>query len=565
MGDDVKCNIRIINIDGDEKYEALSYVWGERRMEDEIQVISHRIAVTKNLYRALQRLRYPKKKRTVWIDQLCIDQSDNLEKARQVAMMGDIYRRCTCCIIWLGELDEHANTFSPQAAAAVFDFIKKVAAVANAPVQTLPTLFEPTWEGEAARKAFAAFAMYGNPWWSRIWTVQEAIIPSSAIFVWGHLSVSRDDMFSTSRYLRRNVIYDYFSEEFIEWRAHYSELIRRMVYPVHGFIHSSTHDGPLDLLMRWRHRRSTDPRDKVYALMGLMPENALPSASNYDYEAPPSQLFANVTFDLVQTEKGLRSLVATSELPHQTTDLPSWAIDFAHSNHVGHRQLKWWNHSHRYREFSTSGAETLQASLLQNGEILALTGLLVDEIEETGHVYEVLDHESVTMHLLCESIESYKKLVDLWKSSNGDPRDYITGETWNAAVSRTLIGDLIMAEYPRERANPSHETYLDDPRKALENQTRGSVYESISGMIPNQTFFITKKGYVGMGPPNAKYGDQVWVLYGGQVPFILRKTEKDSIVEKTHKLKLVGNAYVHGIMDGQATQDGHEAQTVWLF
>jgi hypothetical protein len=154
------CTIRIVHLDGDEEYEALSYVWGEGNRQKEIDIAGQRTPVTDNLHSALQRLRHPTKRRTIWVDQLCINQMDILERSSQVAMMRDIYRRCSSCIIWLGEL----NGVSSQSASDVFAFIKEVAAVETSKYLGLPTLFKDNPESEQARNAFTAFAMYGNSW-----------------------------------------------------------------------------------------------------------------------------------------------------------------------------------------------------------------------------------------------------------------------------------------------------------------------------------------------------------------------------------------------------------------
>jgi len=502
-GDKIECKVRIVSLDGDEQYEALSYVWGERSPQKEIFISGRDVSVTENLYAALERVRYPLHIRTIWIDQLCINQSDNLERSNQVAMMRDIYRRCSTCVLWLGELD----AVDSQDAAAVFGFLKEVAAIATTEYLGLPILFRHTPDGEAARSTFAAFAMYGNAWWSRIWTVQEAIIPHDA---------------------------------------------------------SSSHDGPLDLLMRWRHRDATDPRDKVYALMGLLPSDVLPSARLYDYEAPASLLFANVTFDLIQLEQGLRPLIGSSEMSHKTIGLRTWAIDFATSNRLGKRQLKWWNHSHRYRQFSTCGAELLHATLLDGEMVLSLTGSFVDEIETCSTVYEVPDNMPFAPRRLHDTVMEWSELLNVWRQSHENPPGYICGRSWNSALSKTVLGDLIMAEYPIERAKPLHEKYLENLwTSLLLHKTHSSLYESVCGMVPNQAFFITKKGYIGAGPPDTRPGDEVWVLYGGQVSFVLWKIEQND-GEDVHRRKLVGDAYTHGVMDGEAVPIGHETRTIWL-
>jgi hypothetical protein len=482
-------------------------------------------------------------------------------------MMRDIYRRCSSCIIWLGELDEHVDSFSPQDAVAAFDFLKGVAAAESIGPQALPlpTLLKNTPEGERVRKAFAAFAMYGNTWWSRIWTIQEAVIPKSAVYVWGHLSISRDDVFRASRYLRISNTRKHFSRDFTKQRIRFYELLRRLLYPINGFIHSTTDDGPLDLLMRWRHRDATDPRDKVYALMGLVPGNVLPSARTYDYTMAPAILFARVTFDLIQEEMGLRPLIGSCDMPHKTPGVPSWAIDFANCNRIGLRQMKWWNHSHRYKVFSACGTHALHASLHQDRMALLLKGVFVDDVDQVADsIYQVPDDVPIATSALYDYANRCVALLTAWRNQHGDPDSYVAGGTWDSALARTSIGDLTMGELPIDRARPVHETYFDDLRSAPEGKARGPVIESFKTMVPNHAFFVTKNGYIGMGPLDTRPGDQVWVLYGGKVPFLVREVRGGRLVGESREFTLVGDAYVHGVMDGQALRDGEGVESICL-
>ncbi|KAF2821512.1 HET-domain-containing protein [Ophiobolus disseminans] len=563
--DSVRCTIRLLGLDSNEEYEALSYVWGPRTHEELIEVAGHPIRITRNLHDALRRLRDPNTQRTVWIDQLCINQLDNDDKAHQVAMMRDIYRGCSRCIIWLGEIEEGNVNFNVHDARDTFEFIEFAANPVSTSPEYLPHLFQDTFRGERARSAFEALSMYGNPWWSRIWTIQEAIVPSSGLYVWGPLSIPREMVIRTAQNLRGDRMPQLFSPNFCHHRLLHTPLLRRMLYPVHGFLHSSTIDGPLDLLMRWRHRDATDPRDKVYALMGLTKDDALPSAREYNYKISPSLLFANVTFNLIQEEKGLRPLLGSCEMSHKTPDLPTFAIDFANTNRVGRLQLKWWNHSHRYHEFSACGERTIEARLLHDGACLALKGVLVDEIEETSDVYVLLDDEDIDPYKLCDTIMGWNSRLSTWCIDRNKAEQYVAGGSYLSAFSRTCIGDLIKAEFPIERARPLHEKQFFKLLKLLsKGQTQNPLYESVCGMVPNQALFITKLGYIGIGPPDAQAGDQVWVFYGGQVPFFLRKTNPDNVIEGNHKLTLVGDAYVHGIMDGEAVDGKFQEQSVWL-
>lgn len=103
-------------------------------------------------------------------------------------------------------------------------------------------------------------------------------------------------------------------------------------------------------------------------------------------------------------------------------------------------------------------------------------------------------------------------------------------------------------------------------RKWLARPVEGDVfvdlYESLVGMMENQTFFITKSGYIGIGPPDTSARDQVWVFKGGNVPFVMRGAGVER--KEQPQLILVGDAYVHGIMDGEAMESQSQMQCVHI-
>ena len=73
---------------GDYSYDALSYVWGDPDLTEVLLVDDQGFKVSKNLHTILLHLRYPDKIRTLWIDAICINQADVIEKGQQVAFMG---------------------------------------------------------------------------------------------------------------------------------------------------------------------------------------------------------------------------------------------------------------------------------------------------------------------------------------------------------------------------------------------------------------------------------------------------------------------------------------------
>ena len=97
---------------GKPDYEALSYVWGTGGLSHEILVrgeTTTKICITETLYSALQRLRFEDRSRCMWIDQICINLADPLERGRQVRLMGVIYWHAQRVIIDLGEATERSD------------------------------------------------------------------------------------------------------------------------------------------------------------------------------------------------------------------------------------------------------------------------------------------------------------------------------------------------------------------------------------------------------------------------------------------------------------------------
>jgi hypothetical protein len=90
-------------------YSAISYQWGPVDPSLAITVDGCTIRVTQNCYDALLRLRKPKNSRPLWIDAICINQLDIIEKSSQVGMMTDVYLEADEVIVWLGESTEETD------------------------------------------------------------------------------------------------------------------------------------------------------------------------------------------------------------------------------------------------------------------------------------------------------------------------------------------------------------------------------------------------------------------------------------------------------------------------
>ena len=87
-------------------YETVSYVWGSPKQRAPLTLDETCIAAPASSVAALRRLRKPESPRTLWIDAICIDQTNNVERAQQVAIMSEIYSNSDGNLIYLGEGDQ---------------------------------------------------------------------------------------------------------------------------------------------------------------------------------------------------------------------------------------------------------------------------------------------------------------------------------------------------------------------------------------------------------------------------------------------------------------------------
>ncbi|KAF3810290.1 hypothetical protein GCG54_00002748 [Colletotrichum gloeosporioides] len=102
LSDPIECSLFAIPPTTNTRYEAVSYVWGNQNCRKVIKVNNVDFQITGNLFELLPYLRQHDSDRVLWIDGLCIDQTNDVEKCRQVNMMGDIYKGASHVVIFLG-------------------------------------------------------------------------------------------------------------------------------------------------------------------------------------------------------------------------------------------------------------------------------------------------------------------------------------------------------------------------------------------------------------------------------------------------------------------------------
>ncbi|OCL09415.1 hypothetical protein AOQ84DRAFT_257225, partial [Glonium stellatum] len=87
-------------------------------------------------------------------------------------------------------------------------------------------------------------------------------------------------------------------------------------------------------------------------------------------------------------------------------------------------------------------------------------------------------------------------------------------------------------------------------------RARKSAFEArMREVKAGRKMFRSKSDLLGMGPKSTQEGDEVWVLLGAKVPFVLRPVNGG---KASRRYRLIGEAYVHGYMDGEALREQRE-------
>jgi len=511
-------------------YETLSYAWGAPGISsgDVVYINNLPMLVSASLYAAVQTLRRTDSVRHLWIDALCINQADSAEKTRQVAMMRRIYTHCERCCIWLGTLDDVAP-------ADAEDALHSIAWMAGAREA-------PAFLGDGARRDACGRTikkLMGLPWWGRIWTVQESILPPRATLHWGPFALDWDLMYRAAD--------SFFGDDSLdlpdEFWTHGG--IDDLTAAMRGLGFSSTEDC-LQLLWRWRFRRATDPRDKVYGLMGVQENIALPSGVACDYDIDVRTLFARVTADLIREDGSLRPLVGRRGERSNINGLPSWAVDWSDEPaDPADRVSDFWPHIFSWdsSEWCTDrGLRGVEDELQMLGDyVLCLQGVLVDKLALVERRSDGGSGADGSLVRLLSRANSFGNLVSSFfqKYPDGLPGD------WMQALLGVIFG----------RFNP----------ESLGPGEAGSWEAWYQDMVNGQALFVTEQGRFGLGPPNAEAGYEVWAVGGSQWPLLLKPRQGQGLETQDSAVPgrwmFCSECFVFGIMKGEAVE-GREKEAV---
>jgi hypothetical protein len=170
---EIHCKLATFALQSAPPYEALSYTWGEAVLSRKIICNGSSLQVTSNLHDALQYLRQIEGERIVWIDAVCINQTNPQERTAQVGIMKNIYSKADHVVIWLGK-----DTDDDETAFAILEQYRKLFAEHGqldiGPMETV--VYKLALPAEDSKDWTALIKLFQKPWFQRIWVIQEAVV-----------------------------------------------------------------------------------------------------------------------------------------------------------------------------------------------------------------------------------------------------------------------------------------------------------------------------------------------------------------------------------------------------
>jgi hypothetical protein len=574
--DKISCSFVTASMSRPMKYEAISYLWAAPHQRSfEIQLVdpqhkTHLIYIRSYLYAALQNLRHPNRTRSFWVDALCInhDRTDSDEKNKQIAMKRYVFRNAANLCFWLGE-DENCKR--------ALKFIPRILDL---------TGIDRLVKDESAIDDWAAFvALLKNPVFSRLWLVQEVAVAQNVTLHCGQPAIHYGDLVDAVAMFKsfRTEI----SLLFRRNNRNYKELTDRKVTTAERFIEVSTnalritnsgtaqttqrHLSLESLVSQLSDLRATNPLDRIYSLLALakdgpkleektlMPLRIQDSGVlEIDYDRDAAEVYQDFVVRAIQLSHSLDVICRHWAGLEDRNNLPTWVrplqlLQPPFDSNVSERTeadslvgLPDHNYYHASRG-SVADVRLSHSPASAHNMSLIISGFRIDAISKLAP-------------RASEGIILFE-----WLQLGGCVRN---GEPIPEAFWRTLVGDRgpngsnppswysRAFDYCLHHLTPTGD--INTNRLIYEKEGESSLVvdflERVQSIIWNRKFLVSKDhGWIGLVPMATQVDDIICIFYGCSVPVVLRSYDRTAGL-----FQLVGECYVHGMMDGEAMETAHE-------
>jgi hypothetical protein len=317
-------------------YYAASYVWGDHKYTGTtIDLQTGRLPVLDKLVPFLHMVTRHVDFKALdwwWIDSLCINLDDSREREKQVQIMADIYKGAKRAIIWLGEENDDGGDCT-----YAIDFLHYLSTLQIAFNGDDLAMRKKLENPEFIDKCAAVSNLLARPWWTRVWTLQEFVLPKEAKLYCGMASISRGKFKSAiySIFLCSTISKE-FKHELVPRKLFDGAFNRRRVHQWHTKP-ASIGINLIAIMAYLGNHSATDSRDRIYSVLGLITEQDRELIGPAEYTTDMAHQFARLVRSFWNTHNSL-DIVCFSHLfsrntavIHQGTReaVPTWAPDWS--------------------------------------------------------------------------------------------------------------------------------------------------------------------------------------------------------------------------------------------
>ncbi|KAF2734944.1 HET-domain-containing protein, partial [Polyplosphaeria fusca] len=508
------------------RYETLSYTWDTEYATESIfvddpgtpseTIRSTVLLVRPNLFSALKHMRYSAGSRLLWIDAICIDQDNTLERNHEVKRMCEIYRCAFRVVVWLGD----ASTDSWRALQLLRYAGEQVETADTTNFLVSPEARELKWtypsfalpytvdDGQAIRR------LLERPWWDRLWIWQEIHVANTRALV---QCGKQHETISWSLLARALTL--------LQWKTILPPALPRSLLTSRYLLCKGfeTSDPDFALFSTQNARYSVD-QDRIYAILGLLDVD-LARRLEIDYSRPATRVFQDFCTACLGYYDDLGFLQFCDMSLENIEGKPSWVPDWSQPFTFG---------GLLYGSASGSGPQA-QIDTVENG-VLKVMGIIC------GKVQHVSPHSNQSL---------WQKILSWQPNGLEDEGNlYYTRESMMDAFLRVICRNFCAARVPGwdyPSIDIYRKVYLFHSKQKNREFTdvqHARVEEQLSRTTKGRTFFQTER-HIGLCPLGTEPDDLLCVLLGCEAPIILRVSDEDMY-------QVVGPAYAHDLMDAEA-------------
>ncbi|KAK6436499.1 hypothetical protein LTR95_007309 [Oleoguttula sp. CCFEE 5521] len=525
-------------------YETISYAWGDPTPVAEALVNGLPVLIPANTEEVLKRVRLHDRERIIWIDAVCINQIDLHERSAQIVLMGSIYAGSLRNLVFLGELDENMairvlgliEAINQDARLETNDFESLDATLSDNVVSEKRSMTRFAFEVDLE----AELSLLELPLLRRLWVLQELVLAPQSVALLGSIELELSDVLLAIRWIK-----------YKQWNLplpsvalagrNCGQFLFDFVDRVHGY-YAGSRIGLDHLMQCGRIFEKTEPRDGVYAVLGLLPQDQVFDLRP-DYTKPLAEVLVSATRSAIDNSQNLELF---REIAHREDDLeygniPSWAVRvdrefnfLVDGEHLpGYHRLPESSRDVQSIEWERADPMILPVQGITVGNVVEVTAPLQHNRAQRVSA-DQLNRFCMSLKACCEAAA---RDCSLEVSLRGLAEVLIAGTSIDGSRADTSAID----------AAEELIAYLGEPREPTESShaLRKARVRCEFGSAINRRMFITEDGKPGLGPRVMRQGDLVAVLRGASFPAILR-------CDPQGRHQLVGEAYLHGIMDGEA-------------